>query len=146
MNASSRFSVAIHVLAIIALGGGEAVTSPYLAARMNTNPTVIRRLLLRLSAARLVKWRWQARAWRLERPAREITLRDIYRAADGSPLFRVPRRAPSRRYPVGVALQSCLARHLAAATRAVENRLERTTVADIAREVKSAARVARGPR
>ena len=46
VRTSCRFAVAVHVLAVLAYKEGEAVTSALLASSVNTNPVVIRRLLL----------------------------------------------------------------------------------------------------
>src|SRR3712207_248133 len=53
MAASSRFAVAVHILTLLADAGGEPVTSEYIAASVNTNPSLIRRLLSALARAGL---------------------------------------------------------------------------------------------
>ena len=49
--------MAVHVLAVLAYKEGYPVTSAMLAASVNTNPVIIRRLLLSLQRARLVETR-----------------------------------------------------------------------------------------
>ena len=49
--------MAVHVLAVLAYKDGDRVTSELLARSVNTNPVVIRRLLLALQEARLVETR-----------------------------------------------------------------------------------------
>ena len=49
--------MAVHVLAVLAYQEGDPVTSARLAASVNTNPVIIRRLLLSLQRARLVETR-----------------------------------------------------------------------------------------
>ena len=53
MAANSQFSVAVHVLAMLADVGEGNVKSEYIAASVNTNAVVIRRLLGQLSQAGL---------------------------------------------------------------------------------------------
>ncbi|OQC68483.1 MAG: putative HTH-type transcriptional regulator YwnA [Verrucomicrobia bacterium ADurb.Bin006] len=54
---NSRFTVAIHVLCLLAHSQGQALTSEYIAGSVNTNPVVIRRLLAALRRAGLVRLR-----------------------------------------------------------------------------------------
>ena len=57
MRTSCRFAMAVHVLAVLAYKDGDRVTSSLLAGSVNTNPVVIRRLLLALQRAKLVETR-----------------------------------------------------------------------------------------
>src|SRR5438046_1301705 len=57
MRTSCRFAMAVHVLTVLAYKEGDRVTSAFLAGSVNTNPVVIRRLLLALQRARLVETR-----------------------------------------------------------------------------------------
>ncbi|GHO72696.1 hypothetical protein KSD_04670 [Ktedonobacter sp. SOSP1-85] len=56
MSANSRFTVALHTLSWMALVARqrEIVTSDQIAASVNTNPVVIRRILGLLEKAHLV--------------------------------------------------------------------------------------------
>ena len=47
--------MAVHVLAVLAYQEGDRVTSALLASSVNTNPVIVRRLLLALQRARLVE-------------------------------------------------------------------------------------------
>jgi hypothetical protein len=47
--------MAVHVLAVLAYKEGDRVTSALLAASINTNPVIVRRLLLALQRAKLVE-------------------------------------------------------------------------------------------
>ena len=47
--------MAVHVLAVLAYKEGDPVTSAMLAGSINTNPVIIRRLLLALQRAKLVE-------------------------------------------------------------------------------------------
>jgi DNA-binding IscR family transcriptional regulator len=50
-----RFTVAIHVLCLLAAQHPQPLTSEFIAGSVNTNPVVIRRLLGSLRRAGLVK-------------------------------------------------------------------------------------------
>ena len=48
MNLSTRFTVALHILTLLASSREEPLASEYIAGSVNTNPVVVRRLLGRL--------------------------------------------------------------------------------------------------
>jgi DNA-binding IscR family transcriptional regulator len=54
MAANSQFSMAVHVLMMLARSREENLKSDQLAASVNTNPVVIRRLLGQLAHANMV--------------------------------------------------------------------------------------------
>ncbi|WNG38997.1 Rrf2 family transcriptional regulator [Archangium violaceum] len=141
MNTSSRFTVAIHILTLLAHSGDEPMTSEFIAGSVNTNPVVIRRLLASLREARLVTSQvGPGGGWQLVRPPRGITLRDVYRAVEGGTLFPLHSNTPNPRCPVGGTIQSALTGHFEEAQLAMEKDLERTTIADLVQEVKTLAR------
>ena len=54
MKISSRFTVAVHVLSLIAMEENSAqCTSEWMAESVNTNPVVIRRVMGKLKKSRL---------------------------------------------------------------------------------------------
>lgn len=137
MGNNSRYTVAIHVLTLLAYQGNDPVTSEHIASSVNTNPVVIRRLLASLRAAGLVHSQGgPGGGWQLLRPPKEITLREVYRAVEGSTLFPLHPGTPNQRCPVGSKIQPVLISHFAAAQSALEEDLERTTIADLLEEVK----------
>ncbi len=134
MNTSSRFTVAIHILTLLAYEGGQ-MTSEYIAGSVNTNPVVIRRLLALLREARLVSSQPGAGGgWQLTRPPKGITLRDIYRAVEEGALFALHSNTPNPQCPVGRNIQRVLGGHFEAAQLALDKDLERTTIADLVQE------------
>jgi hypothetical protein len=54
MSTNSRFAVAVHVMSLMAWSGEEPLKSDQVADSVNTNPVVIRRMLLELAEAGLV--------------------------------------------------------------------------------------------
>lgn len=132
MRPSCRFAMAVHVLALLGYTQEEWVSSAFLAASVNTNPVVIRRLLLNLRRAGLIDTCKGAGAGsRLSRPAGRINLAEICRAVEETEPFGAPSRRPSSVCPVGRSIGKVLNSVFASARQALECDLERVTVADV---------------
>lgn len=128
---NSRFAVAVHILTVIAHHGGAPVTSETIAASVNTNPSLIRRLLGQLARAGLAtSQRGAGGGALLGRPAERITLCDVYRAVTEAEVFRLHER-PDPRCPVGRCIQALLTERFGEATDALQHTLARTTLADM---------------
>lgn len=83
MKYSRKLSDTIHCLAFIHLGEKEHLTSAKIAESVKTNPAYIRQLMATLKKAGLItNTQGQANAC-LSRPANQINMLDIYRAAEG---------------------------------------------------------------
>ena len=124
--------MAVHILAVLAYRQGGRATSRYLAGSVNTNPVIIRRLLLSLQKARLVDTCKGAGAGsRLSRPPRRISLAEIYRSVEAAEAFAAPPRKPNADCPVGHGIRETLAGVFASAQTALERDLARTTLADV---------------
>lgn len=143
MKPNSRFTVAIHILTLLANEAGkDPVTSEFIAASVNTNPVVIRRLLALLRVAKLVRSQGgPGGGWQLTVPPRSITLRDVFRAVQrDDTLFPLHASPPNPRCPVGRNIQAALEERYDEARVALERQLERSTVADLLQDVNALAR------
>ena len=139
--------MAIHVLAVLAYKDGDSVTSGFLASSVNTNPVIIRRLLLALQQARLVETRKGAGAGsRLSRSPRSIDLAQVYRAVEAPEPFATPARRPNTACPVGHCIRAALENIFASAQNALERDLEQTSLADVIQRVKASGGLARDRR
>lgn len=141
MPPSSRFTVAVHILTLLAhMSGEEPVTSELIAASVDTNPVVIRRLLGLLRDAKLVRSQGgPGGGWRLTVPAASITLGDVFRVVEPGELFPLHAGTPSPRCPVGRVIQAALGPIYAGARQALERELDRTRIADLLASVESRA-------
>lgn len=129
--------MAVHVLAVLAYKEGDRVTSSLLAGSVNTNPVIIRRLLLALQRAKLVDTCKGAGAGsRLNRSPRRINLAEVYRAVEVTQPFVAPPKKPNATCPVGTCIRDALAKVFASAQEALERDLEQTTLADVVEEMK----------
>jgi Rrf2 family protein len=132
MPTSTRFAVAVHVVTLMAWAGDDPVKSEFIAASVNTNPVVIRRIMCALARARLVVSQTGAAGGsRLARAPDQITLLDVYRAVEGGDLFSLHRQPPNRRCPIGMNIQTILGDALQEVSAAIDEALAGTTVADV---------------
>jgi Rrf2 family protein len=130
--------MAVHVLAVLAYKEGDRVTSAFLAGSVNTNPVIIRRLLLTLQRARLVETcKGAGSGSRLSRSPGRINLAEVYRAVEEVEPFAAPSRKPNDACPVGHCIREALRKIFASAERALERDLEQTSLADVINAVKA---------
>jgi Rrf2 family protein len=136
--------MAVHVLAVLAYEEGDRVTSSLLAGSVNTNPVIIRRLLLALQRAKLVETcKGAGSGSRLSRSPRRINLAEVYRAVENAEPFASPSRQPNAACPVGRCIRETLDRVFTSAQSALERDLEKTTLADVMDTVKASGECAR---
>ena len=137
MQISSRFSVAIHVLTLLAALPGELLTSDRIAGSVNTNPVVIRRILGQLKQAGLVEVRAAAGGTYLRRDPAALTLLEVYQAVEASEpqLFSIHER-PNPHCVVGRSIQAVLDSTLQRAQAALEQELAATTLAQVLAQVR----------
>jgi Rrf2 family protein len=130
--------MAVHVLAVLAYKEGDRVTSALLAGSVNTNPVIVRRLLLVLQRARLVETcKGAGSGSRLSRSPGRINLAEIYRAVEALEPFASPSRKPNAACPVGHCIRKTLEKVFASAQNALERDLEKTTLAGVIGAVKA---------
>lgn len=124
--------MAVHVLAVLAYKEGDRVTSASLAGSINTNPVMVRRLLLSLQKAKLVDTcKGAGSGSRLSRSPRRINLAEIYRSVEDAESFATPSRKPSAACPVGHCILGALTKIFDSAQGAMERDLAKTTLADV---------------
>jgi len=127
--------VAIHILSFLTRAERkrrDPVTSEEIAGSVNTNPVVIRRILGRLRDAGLVDSHRGANAgWTLARPARRLTLLDVYLALDEGPVFGLHASTPNQACPIGRGLPPALRKVYAAVEANLRRDLARTTVEQV---------------
>jgi len=102
MAVNTRFSTGVHALVLLALEPAALQTSESIAGKLATNPVVIRRVFSLLRRAELVtSHKGPSGGSQLARPAREITLKDIYRALEPSAVFHEATVSGDSAEPVG---------------------------------------------
>lgn len=83
MQISTKFTIAIHILAAAEyFGKEEKVTSEFLASSIGSNPVIIRNLMSDLKNAGLIEIKRGPGGIRIARPLDEITFYDVYEAVE----------------------------------------------------------------
>jgi len=133
-----QFSIAVHLLAGLACGGGRSgVTSGQLAHSVNTSPSFVRRTLAKLSKAGLVETTTgKAGACWLAKEAKNISLLDIYRAVDAPKVFAIHGYSARKECVVSCHIKSALEKALARTQKAMEASLGGISLAQIVSDVK----------
>ncbi|AIQ12582.1 Rrf2 family transcriptional regulator [Paenibacillus durus] len=137
MNISTRFAVAIHILALLEIDKESKNTSEWIAGSVGTNPVVIRRITSMLGKAGLIEVRPGVAGAKLARAAEEITLLDIYLAVDAvgqDSLFAVHDH-PNPACPVGRNIAGAIIPVFSLAQLAMEDVLGKVTLAQIASQI-----------
>lgn len=132
MAANSQFSMAVHILAMLAQAGSGRVKSDCIAASVNTNAVVIRRLLGQLNQAGLVASQTGASGGtRLSKPPGEISLCDVYKAVSCGEVFALHAKAPNQDCPVGKNIEAVLCNLQKEIDRSVGEKLGQYTLASV---------------
>jgi Rrf2 family protein len=136
MAANSQFSIAIHVLTILARSGDGRVKSDYIANSVNTNPVVIRRLLSNLQEARLVVSQVGAcGGTALAKMPKDIRLSEVYKALSCGEVFALHPNKPNEDCPVGRNIEAVLCGLQKEIDRTIEDKLHQYTLRDVIEKI-----------
>ncbi len=139
MAANCQFSMAVHVLAMLAHSPDGNVKSECIAGSVNTNAVVIRRLLGQLSHAGFVTSQTGAGGGtRLARAPHEITLVEIYKAVVDSEIFALHAKEPNQDCPVGKKIEAVLCNLQKETDKVICRHLSSYTLANVMEQVESA--------
>ncbi|MET3657980.1 MULTISPECIES: Rrf2 family transcriptional regulator [Sporosarcina] len=133
MKISSRFTVAVHILSLVAIESNELCTSEWIAESVNTNPVVIRRIIGKLRNVGLIQVRQGLGGATLQKPLKDITLLDVYRAVEvveEGELFQFHEK-PNPNCPVGANIEAVLELILLRAQEAMESVLHEITMEEL---------------
>lgn len=132
---SSRFAVAVHVLALLAWKRDEALSSEFIAGSVNTNPVVIRRLVGLLRAAGLVETQaGRGGGFVIACDPKRTTLLEIYRAIEERDLIAL-HEDPNPKCPVGRNITEVLEQYTTAAERAMEQALRAVPLQELVAKI-----------
>jgi Rrf2 family protein len=132
---NQQFTFAVHIMTALAFRG-ELMDSQTLAASVNTNPVVVRRLLMALRRARLIETYAGKRggAKLLKKPA-EISLVEIYDAVERRPVIAVNERKALRHCDVSCHMKEIMSDVAESTEEAVRAHLRRITLQQLVRKI-----------
>ena len=137
MAVNIQFSIATHIMASLGYASGEEVNSGLIAGSVKTSSSFVRRVLAKLSKAGLVKTAMgKGGACWLARPARQISLLEIYHAVGAPKAFAIHRYPVEKSCPVSCHIKSVLGRVLDESQQALEQRLKRINLAQVIAELR----------
>ncbi|HEY1502559.1 MAG TPA: Rrf2 family transcriptional regulator [Acidobacteriaceae bacterium] len=130
MAANTRFATGVHAMVLLAAEPDGLQTSEDVAGKLSINPVVIRRVFSLLHQAGLLESQKGPHGGsKLARPAKAITLKDIYAALDGGDLFHAASLS-GQTAKVGSALKKVFE----GAEGAMRDELEKTRLSDLAKK------------
>ena len=120
----------------LAFSPEEVIDSQTLAASVNTNPVVVRRLLLALQRARLIEtFAGKHGGARLRERSNHISLVDIYDAVESRPVILINERKALRQCRVSCNMKSIMSGVAASTEEAVRNHLRDISLAHLVRKI-----------
>lgn len=128
---SSKLSVSIHILSLVALKSQNAITSDWIAGSIRTNPALVRRLLSRLKRAGLICTRTGLGVTDLTRPAQDISLLQIFRAVETEQHLFDIHSGTNLNCPVGAKIEEVLAKTYSELQQDFERRLADICLSDL---------------
>ena len=137
LKISSRFTVAVHMLALISFDDYGNLTSRQIADSVNTNPVVIRRLMTKLKEAEFIDVSQGNSGIELIKPLSDITLFDVYKAVEvveERELFQI-HEDTNIKCVVGANIQMVLEVILENAQTAMESVLKNVTLENIVSKI-----------
>lgn len=138
MQISSRFTIAIHMLACMDVFKDEyKITSDFLASSINVNPVIIRKILSQLKDAGLIEVKRGPGGATIAKPLDEVTFFDVYQSVDcieENTLFHFHEN-PNMDCPVGKNIHQVLDDKLLRIQAAMEQELKSITLADMASDL-----------
>lgn len=135
MQVPSRFTIATHMLMVIALKGKDTkVTSDFLAESVGVNPVIIRKTLSQLKKAELITVARGTGGAEIIKNLKDISLLDIYRAVEclgkTGQLFSFHEN-PNPNCPVGAHIHQVLDQKLDKIQQTMEAELSQTSLEQV---------------
>jgi len=139
-SVNTQFSIAVHVLAAIA-NYKATFTSEVLAGSVNANPVFVKRILVKLSKAKLAKTTvGRSGGYGLARSPKSISLFDIYSAVNPPDAFAIHAYPKTKACVVSRNIKEVMSDVLVGTQEAVRRDLRQTTLADVVSKIRARSR------
>ncbi|MCI6648792.1 MAG: Rrf2 family transcriptional regulator [Lachnospiraceae bacterium] len=138
MQISTKFTIAIHIIAAADYFGGDTkVTSDLLASSIGSNPVIIRNIMSDLSAAGIIETKRGPGGIEIKKPLDQISFYDVYEAVEKNKdqLFNFHDN-PNPACPVGRNIHTALDDKLAEAQKDFEDDLKKFKLSDVVDDIK----------
>lgn len=140
MQISSKFTIGIHLLAVINyLGEDEKVTSSVLSGSIGVNPVIVRNVMGNLKGAGLISISQGKSGISLTKTPGQITFYDVYKAVDSvndDGLFHFHEN-PNPECPVGRNIHKAMDSKLESIQRCMEDEMRKITLADVMSDIQN---------
>lgn len=133
---STKLSVSVHILSLIALTKNCSITSDCMAGSIQTNPALVRRLLSQLKKANLIKTQTKLGTTGLTKPSSEISLLEIFRAVEPEQRLFDIHTGTNAKCPVGAHIESALTQAYDQVQKDFEEQLNSIYLSDILKYLK----------
>lgn len=137
MQISTKFTIAIHILAAAEFfGKDEKVTSDLLASSIGSNPVIIRNIMSDLKNAGLIATKRGPGGIEIAKPLEEISFYDVYEAVEKNKaeLFNFHDN-PNPKCPVGRNIHAALDETLQKAQKDFEDDLKNYKLSDVVQKI-----------
>lgn len=139
MQMSSRFTIGVHILAVIDyMSSTEKVTSSVLAGSIGVNPVIVRNVMGKLKEAGIISISQGRSGITLAKDLEEVTFYDMYKAVDcvdEEGIFHFHEN-PNPECPIGRNIHRAMDGKLEQIQRCMEEEMKRITVADVTRDIR----------
>ena len=138
MQISSKFTIGVHLLAVIDyLGESEKVTSSVLAGSIGVNPVSVRNVMGNLKEAGLISISQGKSGISLTKTPGQITFYDVYKAVDSvneDGLFHFHEN-PNPECPIGRNIHKAMDSKLERVQMCMEEEMRKITLADVMTDI-----------
>lgn len=139
MQISSKFTIGVHLLAVIDyLGESEKVTSSVLAGSIGVNPVIVRNVMGDLKEAGIIQISQGKSGITLAKKLTDITFYHIYKAVDcvkDEGMFHFHEN-PNPECPIGRNIHKAMDGKLDRVQKCMEDALRKITVADVMSDIR----------
>lgn len=140
MQLSSKFTIGVHLLAVIDyLGEDEKVTSNILASSIGVNPVIVRNVMRNLKEGELISVSQGKSGISLTKTPDQITFYDVYKAVDcvkDEGLFHFHEN-PNPECPIGRNIHKAMDSKLKRVQRCMEDEMRKITLADVMTDIQN---------